>query len=512
MNNSNQQLLNWFFFQFRKLFLFFGILVLPIFSFGQSAYKFINPIDLKFIDSTFADNSGRQIIKVIVPGSPPVNGYLKAATIVASTAVMLDEMPAFSWTFGCMPTASAMIAGYYDRHGYDNMYAGATNTGICPLNNSVWGQMNINGELRDLCPLGATMKNLDGRTTNGHVDDFWINYNNTEPDPYLTNGWQQHEYKDCTGDFMKSNQSAFGNFDGSTQYFIDPSGNPFEQNINGDAILGFQQFCESRGYQIVQRFTQTIPGYQGNLTGFTFANYKNEIDAGRPIMIHLEGHSMTGVGYDNDTETIYMHNTWDFNVHSMPWAGQYEGMQMFSVSVFKLGLTNVVQNISMKSGWNLISANVLPVNSDILLNFKTLIDNGQLNKVMDESGKSIENFGAFGGWINKIGNWVSSEGYKVNVREACNLNLSGAPVSLPANIDLFAGWNIISFPNSSPQDAMVLFQALIDQHKLKKVMDESGKTIENFAGFGGWINKIGNLNPGKGYKVNVVSNCTLNIP
>ncbi|MDP2112838.1 MAG: hypothetical protein Q8K69_02130 [Bacteroidota bacterium] len=87
---------------------------------------------------------------------------------------------------------------------FENMYAGATNNGICPLNNAVWGNANINGEIWDLCPLGATMKNLDGRTTNGHVDNYWINYESIEPDPYITNGWQQHENKDCTGDYMIS--------------------------------------------------------------------------------------------------------------------------------------------------------------------------------------------------------------------------------------------------------------------------------------------------------------------
>ena len=464
-------------FQNKKLFLFIGITLLSALSFGQTI-NFIRPIDSRFIDTTLVDKSGRQIIRVIAPGSPPRTGNLKTATIIPNTAVMLDGVPAFRWVFGCMPTASAMIAGYYDRHGYENMYSGPTNNGICPLNNSTWGQMNINGEISDLCPLGSTMKNLDGRTTNGHVDDYWIKYQNTEDDPYITNGWQQHESKDCTGDFMKSNQSAFGNSDGSTQYYIDPKGSPFEQNVNGDAIWGFQQFIESRGYQIVQRHTQTIQGYEGNLSGFTFANYKSEIDAGRPVMIDLEGHSMAGTGYDNDSQTIYFHDTWDYNVHSMAWAGVYENMQMFSISVFKLKMTKVTHDIALINGWNIISANVLPANSNMTVLLQPLINNGQLNKVMDESGKAIENFGAFGGWRNNIGNLVFTEGYKVNVTGACNLNLEGTPVQSPSSISLSPGWNIISYPNSLQQDAMALFQPLIDQNKLKKVMDETGKSIE----------------------------------
>jgi len=92
------------------------------------------------------------------------------------------------------------------------------------------------------------------------------------------------------------------------------------------------------------------------------------------------------------------------------------------------------------------------------------------------------------------------------------LSLQGTPVQLPLDIILNIGWNIIPYPCSSMQDAKVLVQSLIDAGKLKKVMDESGKTIENFGAFGGWKNNIGNFLPGKGYKVNVLESCTLTIP
>ena len=54
-----------------------------------------------------------------------------------------------------------------------------------------------------------------------------------------------------------------------------------------------------------------------------------------------------------------------------------------------------------------------------------------------------------------------------------------------------------------------ILQSLIDESKLKKVMDESGRTIEDWGVYGGWKNNIGNLEPGKGYKVNVTGDCTL---
>ena len=176
------------------------------------------------------------------------------------------------------------------------------------------------------------------------------------------------------------------------------------------------------------------------------------------------------------------------------------------------GLTKVNQEITLNTGWNIISANVIPSNLNLKDIFQSLIDAGKLKKVMDEAGKTIENFGAFGGWKNNIGNLNPAKGYKVNVLSTSTLSLEGTPVSLPLDLALATGWNIISYSSATAQDAKALVQSLIDAGKLKKVMDEAGKTIENFGAFGGWKNNIGNFLPGKGYKVNVHENCTLTIP
>jgi hypothetical protein len=174
--------------------------------------------------------------------------------------------------------------------------------------------------------------------------------------------------------------------------------------------------------------------------------------------------------------------------------------------------TTIIQDFALNIGWNIISAYVIPDNLELKDIFQPLIDTGKLKKVIDEAGKTLENFGAFGGWKNNIGNLNSAKGYKVIVTEASTLSLEGTPVSLSLDIALATGWNIISYPSATAQDAKALVQSLIDAGKLKKVMDEAGKTIENFGAFGGWKNNIGNFLPGKGYKVNVLENCTLTIP
>ena len=182
----------------------------------------------------------------------------------------------------------------------------------------------------------------------------------------------------------------------------------------------------------------------------------------------------------------------------------------WTVTVSKSESVNVIS--SMITGWNIISTYVVPATVNLKEIFQPLIDSGNLKKVMDEAGKTIENFGIFGGWINNIGNLAITKGYKVNLGAGATLSLEGVPVELPLDITLSTGWNIISYPCPTSQDGKALFQPLINAGKLIKVMDESGKAIENFGIFGGWRNNIGNFTPGKGYKVNVASNCTLTIP
>jgi len=59
------------------------------------------------------------------------------------------------------------------------------------------------------------------------------------------------------------------------------------------------------------------------------------------------------------------------------------------------------------------------------------------------------------------------------------------------------------------KDLLNIFQPLIDAGILKKVMDESGNSLEDWGIFGGWQNNIGEINPAKGYKVKVNGNSIL---
>lgn len=166
------------------------------------------------------------------------------------------------------------------------------------------------------------------------------------------------------------------------------------------------------------------------------------------------------------------------------------------------------QSIELTAGWNMISVGLTPTGSAKLIDvLQPLIDAQRLEKVIDEKGRTIENLG--NSWFESIGDLLFTEGYQVKVNQNTMLEIEGAPIQLPLNIELVPGWNMISFPALNEQNAMDVLQTLIDDGNLLKAMDEKGSSIEELAG--NWYNFIGNFVPGKGYKVKVAQACTLTI-
>jgi hypothetical protein len=287
-------------------------------------------------------------IVIISPPTPPPGFARHAVTIPkpdpAAGINILPDVPAFNWSFGCSATSAAMIAGYYDRTGYEYMYTGPTNGGVMPMDNSSWPDWFDGTDTRHECPLSATHQGLDGRTIEGHVDDYWILYLDPGPDPFIGN-WTEHNYGDCTSDYMKTNQSNYGNVDGSTTFWNYTDGAPlywYELETYGleneDGGYGNKQFYESRGYTVANMYNQYIYGHGGNTLGFTYEQYCAEIDAGRPVMIHVTGHTMVGLGYDDadTTNMMYIHDTWDYNTYTMIWGETYAGLQHYGVTIVQL--------------------------------------------------------------------------------------------------------------------------------------------------------------------------------
>ena len=184
----------------------------------SSKYYTVSPVKLP---------DGKTLLKSIISSPPqPPPGFevqrpavsLPKPDIAAGVNVL--TVPAFTWVFGCSAVSGSMVAGYYDRNGYPNMYTGPTNGGLMPLNNSSWPTW-IDGvnQTYPNNPLVASKNGVDGRTIRGSIDDYWIGYGNTADDPYITGNWTQHIWGTAIGDFMKTSQSYYGNSDGSTTFY-----------------------------------------------------------------------------------------------------------------------------------------------------------------------------------------------------------------------------------------------------------------------------------------------------
>ena len=189
---------------------------------------------------------------------------------------------------------------------------------------------------------------------------------------------------------------------------------------------------------------------------------------------------------------------------------KFPALELTTHNITVEGSTGVTLTINLEKGWNLFSLNHIPEDIDLEEVLRSLIDNNQLVKVIDEDSYSLVKSNN-GNWENTIGNVYPSEGFKIKVTENCQLNSFGSPIELPLYIPLNAGWNIISFPLGSEVSGLKVVQQLIDRGTLVKAMDEVGNAIEDWGSYGGWTNNIGNFKPGKGYLVQVNSNDNLSI-
>ncbi len=171
----------------------------------------------------------------------------------------------------------------------------------------------------------------------------------------------------------------------------------------------------------------------------------------------------------------------------------------------------VDQELQLQNGWNIFSLNVTPDNTSMISILQPLIVEGSLVKVQNETGASIEKIPGSSSWIDNIHTWQATEGYKIRVNTSTVLTVNGMPITQLTDILLLSGWNIMGYPSSGSQNAMTALQDLITSGNLLKVQDETGAAIEPLPDHSGWINNIGNFEPGEGYKVRVSANSTITI-
>lgn len=225
---------------------------------------------------------------VALVGAPPWAG--------AAVNMNLVDVPDYDWVYGCMGTASGNLAGFWDRHGFPDFYTGGVNGGVAPLT----------AANADITALWASKAGVDGRPSGspGHVDDYYVEFESTAPDPWLAAGRTEHA-PDCIADFIGMNQFKWpnlrnecqGNIDGYCFVSWNPSGDKRENHVPDpasaepeiDVQTGLRSWAQWRGYDadVFTQLTDFNP-YTPAGKGFTFADLKAEIDAGYPVLLFLQ--------------------------------------------------------------------------------------------------------------------------------------------------------------------------------------------------------------------------------
>jgi hypothetical protein len=233
-------------------------------------------------------------------------------------SVTLSNPGDYDWWYGCSPTSAGMIIGHYDVCGYNGQsYSNLVQGGLAENNTYGSGPYLANNAI----------------ASSGHISNFYGGGYGASGDD-VAPPW--HSFN-CLADFMGTSQDSCGNANGWTTFYYWLNGKPFTASdaltygVSGlDGMYGIGEYLEYAGYDAATLYTQHIYTTSTPL-GFTFAQYMAEINAGRPVIIQVEGHSMYGYGYDSATTTVILHDTWTLGLHSMTWGGSYSGMQQWGV-------------------------------------------------------------------------------------------------------------------------------------------------------------------------------------
>ena len=118
-----------------------------------------------------------------------------------------------------------------------------------------------------------------------------------------------------------------------------------------------------------------------------------------------------------------------------------------------------------------------------------------------------------GQWVDNIGLWEPEEGYLIKLDNPETLTLNTQElITLPFEIDLSAGWNVMSYPIQSDNgvDIEVALDDLITSQDLYGVFSETGDFyFPDYITGSSAANSIGSLSKSKGYYIKVLTDTQL---
>ena len=189
---------------------------------------------------------------------------------------LIAGVPAYLWRHGCGPTATGMIMGYWDGHGFDNLVNGDASLQTAAVNEMIASTEHYNDyavPLDDLTPgILPDKSDLGGAHANNSIADW-----------------------------MQTSWSLVGNKYGWS-WFSDVPG----------AIEGYADY---RGYSGAFDVNNVVWGSS------LWSDFKAEIDANRPAGLIVDtnadgytDHFIAAIGYDDFNHKYACYDTWNTSI------------------------------------------------------------------------------------------------------------------------------------------------------------------------------------------------------
>ncbi|MDD3153451.1 MAG: AIDA repeat-containing protein, partial [Victivallaceae bacterium] len=255
----------------------------------------------------------------------------------AAEVLLPNAMPEAEYMYGCTATAMGMLLGYYDLYGYSNS----------SFSNLIEGTITVDSRGSDGDAYNMNeFSSVLGRfiASEEYVGRFFETTPETELEYTFVGGGVDSGISElnvsewnCLADYLGTGQYWRGQTDYATCLFYATlerelaSTNTITVSAGGVSrtmysrdtgmMYGLYLYVNSRGYSLDAAKSGTFK-VDGNGGSFTFEKYMAEIDAGRPVIVSIEGHSMIGYGYDADTREIIFDDTYRHD-QRMSWNGSY---------------------------------------------------------------------------------------------------------------------------------------------------------------------------------------------
>ena len=261
---------------------------------------------------------------------------------------------------------------------------------------------------------------------------------------------------------------------------------------NGDYIGAFY---DSLGVEVCAGYMMWL-STTGYVPVFGNDSYTNDIEgftAGEEIMWR--------VWKSSDSTLINVVAEYITNIPSIPDSGYFVANGMSGVLSLHGEISIQTQSIIMHENWDIYSSNLDIEIPDISIVFNDIV----INVVIVKNTDGYVYWPAFG--FNDIGDMIIGQGYQIKMSQVDTLIVLGFPiVPQQTMLSIPEGWSLIGYLRSTPAPITDMFNTIVSHIVIVK--DGFGNIFwPSFS-----VNTIGNMYPGKGYLINLLSPQTFAYP